>query len=601
MGGWLVLSANFGAPRWRLSVSVALWLLVAVTLSMTAGLTMRSLNRLAETRETVSTSLRIQKAQASLMSELLTAETGQRGYLLSGKSTYLQPYYTALAGIEQSRDALADALEGTPVATGALEALDTAVATKLKELEQTVRLRSDGHDAEALALVLTDNGATAMTAVRTALRTLAEDVDLRTTQELAGTNRELRLNYAGLAVSVTLNVVLLVGMALRLRFATTQNLASHKTLEMRNLDLANLLETASATNLQVRGLSELNRFLQACKDTSEAVRLLQCHLPALMGARSGAMYLMAASRDELSQAFAWGAEGYVRHFQPGDCWAVRLGQAFRQPADTDGVCCSHLDSLVGGLQHTQCLPLLAHGELSGVLVLDADVDADGTQAGVERNDGHRRIALEQVGLALGNLKLRESLRQQSIRDVLTGLFNRRFFEESMHREVMRAARTEDEGSTTGMALLLLDIDHFKRFNDDHGHDVGDQVLRGVAEVLLQQTRGSDVAARYGGEEFTVVLADISAELALARAEQIRTAVSQVALPGAGNAEGAVTVSIGMAQFPVNGRTMEELLAAADAALYEAKHAGRNQVIVAAQSGTDSAPTVASNVIAVMSS
>ena len=128
--------------------------------------------------------------------------------------------------------------------------------------------------------------------------------------------------------------------------------------------------------------------------------------------------------------------------------------------------------------------------------------------------------------------------------------------------------------------MMIDIDHFKRFNDEHGHEVGDQVLREVAQVLQGQTRGSDVAARYGGEEFTIVLADITPELALGRAQRVRQEVEKLVLHASGKDVGAVTISIGVAHFPVDGNTVETLLSAADKALYEAKNAGRNRVVVA---------------------
>ena len=168
-----------------------------------------------------------------------------------------------------------------------------------------------------------------------------------------------------------------------------------------------------------------------------------------------------------------------------------------------------------------------------------------------------------------------------MRDALTGLYNRRFFDESSQREVMRAVREQAKGDYAGLAMMMIDIDHFKLFNDQHGHEVGDEVLREVALVLQGQTRGSDVAARYGGEEFTIVLPDITATLALERAQQVCQEVEKLVLHPSGKDVGTVTVSIGLSHFPAHGSTVEALLSAADKALYEAKNAGRNRVVVAA--------------------
>jgi diguanylate cyclase (GGDEF)-like protein len=215
----------------------------------------------------------------------------------------------------------------------------------------------------------------------------------------------------------------------------------------------------------------------------------------------------------------------------------------------------------------------------GLMVLGAGVAVD--QAAPSNQEDHRLLTLEQVALSIGNLRLRESLRQQSIRDELTGLYNRRFLEESAQREVQRAARLQAQGGHGGMALLMIDVDHFKRFNDLHGHEMGDRVLREVAQVLKRVSRDSDVAARYGGEEFTVMMTDMTTELSVERAEQLRQEIEALTIEASGMALEGVTISIGVAQFPTHGRTAEALFRAADKALYEAKRAGRNRIALAA--------------------
>lgn len=562
---------------WRLTL--ALCVLVLAAIIATAVQTERSLSRLADTQEVVRHALLVDKALKDLRSQMLDAENGQRGYMLSGRAIYLQPYYVALTQLRESRAALAGVLDREPTATAQLDALDKAIAAKLLELDHAVRLKSEGHSDEAVDPLLTDTGKQTMDSVREALRALASSEDRRTQQWGEENAREIRNNYWVLAASLALNLLLFVLLVQRLRYATVQGKAARQVMEERNDELSRLLQSAAARNAQVHGLSELSRFLQSCADQDEAMRLLQQQLPLLMKAASGALYLLAPSRDQLCQAFAWGEASYAEYFAPGDCWAVRLGQPFRQPMQTGAAACAHLHSEQAGVhEELHCLPLVAHGELTGLLVLDAGTVSD-ERVNAE-NEGYRRITLEQVGLSLGNLKLRESLRQQSIRDPLTGLYNRRFLEESAQREVLRASRHTTQDGANGLALLMIDIDHFKNFNDQHGHEVGDQVLRQVAEVFQRQTRGSDVAARYGGEEFTLVLADIPAALALARAERVRAEVAALVLQSSGASLGTITISIGLAQFPTHGSTVKELLLAADKALYEAKRAGRNRVAVA---------------------
>lgn len=182
-------------------------------------------------------------------------------------------------------------------------------------------------------------------------------------------------------------------------------------------------------------------------------------------------------------------------------------------------------------------------------------------------------------MALANLKLRESLRNQSVRDPLTGLFNRRYMEESLERELRRFSRSQRP-----VGVIMLDLDHFKRFNDTFGHDAGDALLRELGHLLQTRTRKEDMACRYGGEEFVIVLSGASLEIAQERAEQLREKVKTLKVELRGHSLGAMTVSLGVAVAPHHGSTIAEILRAADLALYEAKKAGRDRVVVQQSSG-----------------
>ena len=562
---------------WRLTLALCVVVLAANI--GTAVLAKRNLTRMSEAREGVAHARLTDKSLTDLMGQMLNAETGQRGFLLTGRAVYLQPYYAALMQLRELRAALAVALSNEPSAAGQLDTLDKAISAKLQELDRTISLKSENRAQEAKELLLAGTGKQTMDAVRDAVRVLTSSAGRRTQQWEIVQAQETRNNYWTLSISLALNLVLFVWLIQRLRYATAQARASRRVMTERNNELSSLLESAAARNAQVSGLSELSRFLQSCGDMEEAVLLLKQQLPHLMKSASGALYLMAPSRDQLGQSFAWGDDPYAEYFEPTECWALRLGQPYQQPDQPGAAACIHLQSGTMPVRaNTHCLPLVAHGEIMGLLVLDAGVASN--ERICAENENYRRITLEQVGLSIGNLKLRESLRQQSIRDMPTGLYNRRFLEESAQREVLRASRQQAKGINDGLALLMIDIDHFKLFNDQHGHDVGDQVLNEVAQVLRRQTRGSDVAARYGGEEFTIVLTDMPTSLAFERAEQVRAGVEALDLRAAGKALGTVTISIGVAQFPTHGSSVAELLIAADKALYEAKRTGRNRVVIA---------------------
>jgi diguanylate cyclase (GGDEF)-like protein len=226
-----------------------------------------------------------------------------------------------------------------------------------------------------------------------------------------------------------------------------------------------------------------------------------------------------------------------------------------------------------------CVPMMAHGETLGMLYFDSgERPVQNELSQTQPSDSEQRLAktlAEHAALALANLNLRETLRIQSVRDPLTGLYNRRYMEESLERELRRSMRKKSP-----LGVVMLDVDHFKRFNDTFGHEAGDSVLQAVAKLFRSQLRGEDVVCRFGGEEFTVILPEASPEATRQRAEQLREAVKQMVPNFRDQSLEAITLSIGVASFPENGNTGEALLRKADSALYQAKQQGRDRVVIA---------------------
>jgi diguanylate cyclase (GGDEF)-like protein len=221
---------------------------------------------------------------------------------------------------------------------------------------------------------------------------------------------------------------------------------------------------------------------------------------------------------------------------------------------------------------------VAHGETLGIFHLRAEsIKGDAVSLPVFSEDLQRlvRTIADHLSLSLGNLKLQDVLRYQAIRDPLTGLYNRRFMLETFEREVYRMKRKE-----ASLNVVMLDLDHFKSFNDTFGHSAGDDLLKAMGNLLLHHVRKGDVACRYGGEEFTLIFPETSLDTACARVEELRCRVEEFRPKYLGENLGSVTVSMGVAAYPEHGETPEALLKAADRALYEAKHQGRNRVVVA---------------------
>jgi len=343
----------------------------------------------------------------------------------------------------------------------------------------------------------------------------------------------------------------------------TQRIKAEEDLQKANGQLTNRVA-------QMALLNELEEQLQACLAVTEVYQVTARLVSKLFPAEAGALYVINNSRNWVETGSAWGAmPPEALAFGLEDCWALRRGRTHLSGIDQANLPCHHLPSTPPPF--SVCMPLLAQGDTLGILHLRA---ASASNRWDEAQEQLARVIADSVALALANLKLRETLRQQSIRDPLTELFNRRYMEESLEREILRAARTQRP-----VGIIMIDVDHFKQMNDSHGHDFGDAVLRQLGHFLKERTRGGDIACRYGGEEFTVILPEATLEQTRLRAEQHRQDFQAVPVHHNGQLLASPTLSLGVAAFPEHGAIGADLLKAADSALYRAKHEGRNRVIV----------------------
>ncbi|MGH8727494.1 MAG: diguanylate cyclase [Burkholderiales bacterium] len=334
---------------------------------------------------------------------------------------------------------------------------------------------------------------------------------------------------------------------------------------------------AAMHELEQRGrenasLKEMGDLLQTCLAVEEAYKVVNQFADRLFPGSSGALYVLDDPNELLEAVVGWGDSALQEPvFATDECWALRLGRTHLVEDAREGPTCAHLTGKPKG--STLCVPMMAQGETLGVLhVQFPDVAAKQTQA---RQRWSVTVG-EHLALALANLELREDLMLQAIRDPLTGLFNRRYLEEALEREVLRCARKK-----RALGMIMLDLDHFKTFNDTSGHEAGDAMLKALSYFLLDNVRAEDIVCRYGGEEFLLIMPEASLDLARQRAEQLRQEVKGLTVQHEGNALGTVTLSLGVAAFPQHGATVNDLLRAADAALYSAKQEGRDRVAVSA--------------------
>jgi diguanylate cyclase (GGDEF)-like protein/PAS domain S-box-containing protein len=353
--------------------------------------------------------------------------------------------------------------------------------------------------------------------------------------------------------------------------------AAQELEEQGNILKRSLTELQSRTN-EMTLLIELSDMLQCCASLQEAYSVITQFGKKLFSPRSsGSLSVFKSSRNVLESAGAWGAVlKPLAPFSPDSCWALRRGKPHWSSGSSAELVCDHLKNYLGA-DDGLCVPMVAQGETIGVLQLQIGIPPESKSSNENIQIVLQRIASSaagQIALSIASLKLREALKDQSIRDPLTGLYNRRFMQESIDRELLRARRT-----SRPFTVMFIDIDHFKRFNDSFGHDAGDLVLQVFAKALLNHFRGGDIICRYGGEEFALVLPDSSLKDAERRANALRVEVQKLSINHRNTVLDPITFSVGLAAFPQHGSTAEELFRVADKCLYDSKTQGRDRITV----------------------
>lgn len=342
-------------------------------------------------------------------------------------------------------------------------------------------------------------------------------------------------------------------------------------LQHTSQQLAARVELLNERNLEILRINELSDFLQACVSVNEAYGVIATMIEPLFPDCTGAILMIDNSRQRLEAVSSWGARQFSTNtFFPLECWALRRGRMHWVGEDRRDLLCTHVDKDYLPTE-SLCIPMIAQGETLGLLYLASTVPDRLT----ESRQQLARTVSEQIGMAIANLNLRETLRNQSIRDQLTGLFNRRYLEEFLTMEISRAER-----SNYTVGIIMLDVDHFKRFNDTMGHEAGDLVLNQLGKFLMAAIRTSDIACRYGGEELLLILPLANLDQTTQKAQEICEAIAKLRLNYKGKMIGSVTASLGVACYPIHGTTGNAVIQAADAALYRSKAAGRNQVMTA---------------------
>jgi diguanylate cyclase (GGDEF)-like protein len=487
---------------------------------------------------------------------LLAAESqaALRHWMLAGGTAERDAARRAGDALSEAGREIAGRLQG-PLGARGLPPLGAA-------LEHLLRVRDQAqaaHERDGAALrdpAMLSAGVAAVRQIRDVLGEFRAGVDA----ELAEADAALRDGqFIGLALiggSSLAMLALLLGVVAQMARRRTASEAARHAMDQRQREVASLFR--------------MGELLQSSHAPDDIRRVVAHTAEELLPELSGAFYVFNNSRDRLDVLGVWGHAGLPphlpEHFTPDECWALKRGRPHGL-AMGDRLRCDH-----AGEEETAvlCVPMQARGEVYGVLQF---FNARQVALPPGRVELAQALA-DGVSLALANLALREKLRNQALRDELTGLHNRRFLEETLPRVIAHAERR-----SASVAVLMLDLDHFKQVNDRHGHAMGDAVLREIGRLLLSRLRKMDLACRYGGEELLVLMPDCTATEAMNRARELCAQVRGLR-ESQGGPLPPVTVSIGVAAWPEHGELMGRVIEAADAALYAAKRAGRDRAMSA---------------------
>ncbi|MEG3082683.1 diguanylate cyclase [Sphingomonas sp. PB2P12] len=594
---------------------VVLGVMVVIALTALAALLIHASLDTRDSFARVTHSTEVIETMSDALDELRDAESGQRGFIITHNPVFAQSFEDRIAGALSEMAQVVSLTVDNPVQNSRAAELHRLVRARIAVLRGPLDLGKMGAFDKAAAIVASGHGRDLMATITIRARTFLDEERNLQTQRTAAAGQRLKgvrlLAIAGVAL-IALIVILVSGLvihgikrpAILIREAMAdlgkgdRSARITSAMGSREFDdlasgynaMANLLEAAvaeqvqsehqlqhanvalvrNADSMRERGeaielLGGMAHRMQAARTDVELAEIVQLFVPRVLPDLPGALFVHNNSRNLLTPMAAWGGVAIESEgFAPDHCWALRRGQSHFAAVPGGDIVCAH----VGNSETIyHCEPLLASGEVIGVLYLEGMIAGDARF--------QLTVLAENIASALVNHRLQRDLREQTIRDPLTGLFNRRYMEETLAIEIARAAR-----GGPPLSLVMCDVDHFKRFNDEFGHDAGDFVLHAVASEMRARFRDGDVVCRFGGEEFTIIAPGTTAETLLKRVEIVRQTIADLTLVQHGKRLGSTSMSFGLATWnPDMSRDGSTLIQTADAALYQAKREGRNRAIV----------------------
>lgn len=580
-----------------------------VTLTLVSGATMfLASSAHSDERAAVEQRYTLDQATATLIDETNRLTGQARQFVITGDPSHIVVYRRELASLESIKARIAR-IGDAGATTDELEALREAIdwADSLQEEQQlAIAAWQKGDQATARQIMFGAEYEREVSRIESAIERFQYRLDQRVANDVADATQlskawrtvsEFAMAITGLLFVCVLYFILrrrILKPVVRLSDVVSRLAAQDFQVDLPEFDQVDeigdmaqairvfqqnglerqRLEKQRDEDMRIRELmSRMTQRMQSCETLSELGEVVARFVPEIASGSAGRLYLRDKSRNAMSEVAAWrNPVAAQTEFSPLACWALRRGMTHRFDAAQSDMPCEHLSEAPGILLPTICLPLTAQQDTIGLLYLEQERTEGSLQ--LEVSATYLEMLAENISLAIANLQLRRELSDQAMIDPLTGLSNRRKL-----ANVLGRLGQQTGNSDLPVSCLILDIDHFKHFNDQFGHDAGDEVLRQVGSLLNKLTRGGDeMAFRYGGEEFVVLIPGLESSAAVERAETIRLQIKSLDLYHEGKALGTISASVGVASAPAEA-SLDRLVHTADGALLIAKEAGRDQVIV----------------------
>lgn len=569
-------------------------------------LTLLSINHTRQAEHQVNQAYAAQLELQRVQNLVLSASTDVRGYLLTGREDLTKQFSDAHQSLPESLAKLERYLAKDPEQLEAFHTTQTQIeqtfAALAALLELAPNLQADSTTLNGVIVT----GQVVMESLQTQFDVLQlEQVRLVRRLEAAET-RALGLYYPAIFMTLILGLVgALAGMALfassitrrvRALSLSAERLAKGKSvlarensrdeighlnsvlsltgqllrlreneLKQATITISHKFDELTEQHQHIVVLNQLADALQRCQRVEDTYSVIGDKVMALCPNSSGALYIFSETRVRYELKECWGEPDsrFAQTFLPGECQAYQHGLYYTRDAERSSYC-GHASAQYP--YTSLCCTLSSLDRQVGLLQLS------GNAAISENVQQILRVLADRAALAMVNLELHASLLEQAIRDPLTGLYNRRYLDETLARELKRSGRASQP-----LSAIVFDIDHFKKLNDRYGHAGGDEVLKALGRLLGSGFRAQDIACRYGGEEFVIILPETGLEPAAVRAEDLAKQVRDLRIVLSQGQQVKLSISVGVASYPQHGDNAKSLLSSADSAMYRAKHAGRDRV------------------------